>query len=145
MPSNVSELRSFLRECNYSLQFIENYSDIARPLTKLLKKKAPFQWSEEQEEAMQQLKLLCSAPCLAYPNRDKEFHLEVGLSDHCAGLFQKYDKDKRVLPMPVKLSLPQSANTWNVKTHCFAPFGPSNTSPTTSAARKSLLKRAINQ
>ncbi len=32
-PTNVSELRSFLGVCNYSRQFIENYTDIARPLT----------------------------------------------------------------------------------------------------------------
>jgi len=28
-PTNVSELRSFLAVCNYSLQFVENYTDIA--------------------------------------------------------------------------------------------------------------------
>ncbi len=41
-PTNVSELRSFLGVCNYSRQFIENYADIARPLTSLLKKDEPF-------------------------------------------------------------------------------------------------------
>ncbi len=36
-PTNVSELQSFLGLCNYSRQFIENYADIVRPLTSLLK------------------------------------------------------------------------------------------------------------
>ncbi len=37
-PTNVTELRSFLGVCNYSRQFIDNYADIARPITSLLKK-----------------------------------------------------------------------------------------------------------
>ncbi|KAL1248877.1 hypothetical protein QQF64_022195 [Cirrhinus molitorella] len=77
-PKDISELRSFLGVCNYSRQFIENYSDIARPLTSLLKKDCPFLWTDAQD----------SAPCLAYPNPQKEFYLEAGFSNHClsAGL-----------------------------------------------------------
>ncbi len=72
MPTNISELRSFLGVCNYSRQFIENYADIARPLTSLLKKDEPFVWTETQDTAMGQLKqCLCSAPCLAYPDPGK--------------------------------------------------------------------------
>ena len=43
--------------------------------------------------------LLCEAPCLVYPNKDKTLFLEVGFSEHCvsAGLYQKYDQDKRVV------------------------------------------------
>ncbi len=71
-PTNISELRSFLGVCNYSRQFIENYADIARPLTSLLKKDEPFVWTETQDTAMGQLKQrLCSAPCLAYPDPGK--------------------------------------------------------------------------
>ncbi len=71
-PTNLSELRSFLGVCNYSRQFIENYFDIARPLTSLLKKDEPFVWTETKDTAMGQLKQrLCSAPCLAYPDPGK--------------------------------------------------------------------------
>ncbi len=69
--TNVSELRSFLGVCN-SRQFIENYADIARPLTSLLKKDETFVWTEAQDTAMSQLKqCLCCAPCLAYPDPGK--------------------------------------------------------------------------
>ncbi len=62
-PTNVSELRSFLEVCNYSQQFIENYADIARPLTSLLKNDEPFVWTKAQDTAMSQLKqCLRSAP-----------------------------------------------------------------------------------
>ncbi len=50
----------------------KNYADIARPLTSLLKKDEPFVWKETQDTAMGQLiQLLCSAPCLAYPDPGK--------------------------------------------------------------------------
>ncbi len=108
-PTNISELRSFLGVCNYSQQFIENYANIARPLTSLLKKDEPFVWTETQDTAMGQLKQrLCSAPCLAYPDPGKEFHLDAGFSNHClsAGLYQLHDKDKRVVTYASKMLLP---------------------------------------
>ncbi len=71
-PTNISDMRSFLGVCNYSRQFIENYADIARPLTSLLKKDEPFVWTKAQDTAMSQLKqCLCSALCLAYPDPGK--------------------------------------------------------------------------
>ncbi len=71
-PTNVSELQSFLGVCNYSRQFIENYADIARPRTSLLKKDEPFVWTKAQDTAMSQLKqCLCSAPCLAFTDPGK--------------------------------------------------------------------------
>ncbi|KAL1268859.1 hypothetical protein QQF64_034222 [Cirrhinus molitorella] len=108
-PKNISELRSFLGVCNYSRQFIENYADIARPLTSLLKKDCPFLWTDAQDNAVNELKRhLCSAPCLAYPNPQKEFYLEAGFSNHClsAGLYQRYDQDKRVVAYASKTLLP---------------------------------------
>ncbi|KAL1246759.1 hypothetical protein QQF64_034307 [Cirrhinus molitorella] len=107
-PTNISELRSFLGVCNYSRQFIENYSDIARPLTSLLKKDKPFIWTDVQDKAMSELKQrLCSAPCLAYPDPGKEFYLEAGFSNHClsAGLYQLHDRDKRVVAYASKTLL----------------------------------------
>ncbi|KAL1268895.1 hypothetical protein QQF64_034258 [Cirrhinus molitorella] len=108
-PANVSELRSFLGVCNYSRQFIENYSDIARPLTALLKKDYPFIWTDTQQNAMNELKRhLCTAPCLAYPDPRKEFYLDAGFSSHClsAGLFQRHDQDRHVVTYASKTLLP---------------------------------------
>ncbi|KAI5606934.1 hypothetical protein C0J50_7488 [Silurus asotus] len=109
-PANVSELRSFLGICNYSRQFIEDYSDIARPLTALLKKNSPFAWTDTQQNAMNELKKhLCTAPCLAYPDPQREFYpLFFLFSSHClsAGLYQRHDQDKRVVAYPSKTLLP---------------------------------------
>ncbi|CAJ1057626.1 hypothetical protein LDENG_00238730%2C partial [Xyrichtys novacula] len=107
-PTNVSELRSFLGVCNYSRQFIEDYADLAKPLTNLLKKDVPFTWGPPQQHAMQALKdRLCAAPCLAYPDCNRPFYLEVGFSCHClsAGLYQIHDSDKRVVAYASKTLL----------------------------------------
>lgn len=62
-PTSVSELRSFLGVCNYS-QFIEDYEEIAWPLTELLRKDKPFEWVELQDQSFCQMKeKLCFAPC----------------------------------------------------------------------------------
>ena len=99
-PTNVSELRSFLGVCNYSRTFIDGYSGIAQPLTELLRKDVPFEWTQARAEAMATLqKALCSAPCLAYPDHSKPFFLEAGFSatSMSAGLFQRQDRDRRVV------------------------------------------------
>ena len=43
-PRNVSQLRSFLGLARYYRKFIHNFSEIARPLNKLLKKEQLYDW-----------------------------------------------------------------------------------------------------
>ncbi len=129
--------------CNYSRQFIENYADIARPLTSLLKKDEPFVWTKAQDTAMSQLKqCLCSAPCLAYPDPGKEFYLDAGFSDQClsAGLYHLHDKDKRVVGYASKTLLPPECKYSPARKLCFALCGASSVSLITSVHRKSSSK-----
>nr|GEZ96596.1 hypothetical protein [Tanacetum cinerariifolium] len=52
----------------YYRRFIEGFSKIAKPMTKLTQKKIKFEWGDKQEAAFQLLKQkLCSAPILALP------------------------------------------------------------------------------
>lgn len=84
VATNVSELCNFLGLCNYFHQSIENYADLAKSLTKLLKKDTPFVWDKPQERAMQALKdKLCTTLCMAYLDSTQPFHLGVGFSEHC--------------------------------------------------------------
>ena len=48
-PMSVGEIRSFLGLAGYYRRFIENFSKIAKPMTKLLKKDTKFNWTEECE------------------------------------------------------------------------------------------------
>ena len=67
IPSNISDLRSFLGCVGYYRQFIRDFAKIAEPLYKLERKGTAFRWSKESNEAFQRLKrALISAPILAY-------------------------------------------------------------------------------
>ena len=64
-PKNVTEVRSFLGLAGYYRRFVKGFSILASPLTKLLRKGAPFQWSEQCQLAFDELKQrLTSAPIL---------------------------------------------------------------------------------
>nr|GFC05810.1 reverse transcriptase domain-containing protein [Tanacetum cinerariifolium] len=54
--------------------FIEGFSKIAKPMTKLTQKKVMFEYGNKQEVAFQLLKQkLCSAPILALPKGREDF------------------------------------------------------------------------
>ena len=68
-PTNRAELQSVLGMLNYSKKFCRGYSDIARPLYALLRKKAQFVWTPECEESFQKLReSLITSPVLAFPS-----------------------------------------------------------------------------
>ncbi|GJU61753.1 putative reverse transcriptase domain-containing protein [Tanacetum coccineum] len=58
--------------------FIEGFSKVAKPMTKLTQKKVAFEWGDKQEAAFQTLKnKLCSAPILALPQGAENFILKI--------------------------------------------------------------------
>nr|GFA01642.1 retrotransposon protein, putative, Ty3-gypsy subclass [Tanacetum cinerariifolium] len=70
----LTEARQFLGLAGYYRRFIEGFSLIAKPLTKLTQKNKTYKWGEEEEEAYQLLKdKLCSAPILALPEGSEDF------------------------------------------------------------------------
>ncbi|GJU93563.1 putative nucleotidyltransferase, ribonuclease H, partial [Tanacetum coccineum] len=73
-PKSPTEIRHFLGLVGYYRRFIERFSKIAKPMTKLTQKKVKFVWGDKQEAAFQLLKKkLCSAPILALPKGSKDF------------------------------------------------------------------------
>nr|AAS07330.1 putative polyprotein [Oryza sativa Japonica Group]ABF98050.1 retrotransposon protein, putative, Ty3-gypsy subclass [Oryza sativa Japonica Group] len=72
----VSEIRSFLGHAGYYRRFIENFSKIAKPMTRLLQKDVKYKWSKECEQSFQELKSrLISAPILILPDPKKGFQV----------------------------------------------------------------------
>ncbi|GJU39217.1 retrotransposon protein, putative, ty3-gypsy subclass [Tanacetum coccineum] len=54
--------------------FIEGFSKVAKPITKLMQKKVSFEWGDKQEAAFQTLKnKLCSTPIIALPQGAANF------------------------------------------------------------------------
>ncbi|GKD92933.1 putative reverse transcriptase domain-containing protein, partial [Tanacetum coccineum] len=71
MPTKV---RQFLGLAGYYRRFIEGFSLISKPLTKLTQKDKKYEWGKEEEEAFQILKhKLCSAPILVLPKGTEYF------------------------------------------------------------------------
>src|SRR5450759_5001679 len=86
-PSNVKEVRGFLGMVGYYRRFVEGYAKLALPLTELLKKETPFQWTERQEEAFKELKMrMVKAPMMVAPDFDKVFHVTSDASGFCVGV-----------------------------------------------------------
>ena len=68
-PKNVSEVRSFLGLAGYYRKFVEGFSKIAAPLTKLTRKDVKYDWVDVCQQSFEELKgRLTAAPVLALPN-----------------------------------------------------------------------------
>ena len=69
-PKSVFEIRSFLGLAGYYTRFIEDFSRLAAPMTRLTRKEAKFVWDDSCERAFQELKRrLTSTPILIVPER----------------------------------------------------------------------------
>jgi hypothetical protein len=76
VPTNPTQVRSFLGLSQYYKKWVKGYAHIASPLNDLLKKDSKFVWDSKCQEAFDQLKhLLTSAPILSFPDFNKRFYL----------------------------------------------------------------------
>ena len=70
VTKSVFEIRSFLGLAGYYRRFIEDFSRLAAPMTRLTWKEVKFDWDDRCEEAFQELKRrLTSTPILIVPDR----------------------------------------------------------------------------
>ncbi|GKC87978.1 putative reverse transcriptase domain-containing protein, partial [Tanacetum coccineum] len=73
-PKTATEICQFLGLIGYYRRFIEGFSKIAKPMTKLTQKNVKFDWSDKAKTAFQLIKQkLCSAPILALPEGSEDF------------------------------------------------------------------------
>ena len=84
-PSTLRDVHCFLGFANFFRIFIQNYSKIAAPLTKLTCKDK-LEWSVEADQALEALKkAFTTTPILIYPDFQKPFYLESDASDFALG------------------------------------------------------------
>ncbi|KAK1647758.1 hypothetical protein QYE76_065563 [Lolium multiflorum] len=92
-PKNAKEIRGFLGMAGYYRRFIEGFSKIAGPMTKLLKKNTPFVWTDECEASFQTLKdKLTTAPVLAVPEPGKDYTVYCDASKNGLGCVLMQDR-----------------------------------------------------
>ncbi|KAD6795232.1 hypothetical protein E3N88_06128 [Mikania micrantha] len=72
-PKTPTEVRSFLGLAGYYRRFIQDFSRIATPLTKLTRKEVKYDWGPTQVQAFEELrKRLTEAPILALPDGNED-------------------------------------------------------------------------
>jgi hypothetical protein len=79
---------------------VKGFAAIARPLHKICEKNSKFRWTDECQNAFDELKTyLTSTPILAYPLPDIPFILDTDASDKAVGavLSQVQDGHVRVI------------------------------------------------
>jgi hypothetical protein len=92
-PKNIKQIRGFLGMAGYYRRFIEGFSKIAGPMTKLLRKNTPFVWTEECEVSFQTLKdKLTTAPVLAIPETGKDYTVYCDASKNGLGCVLMQDR-----------------------------------------------------
>ena len=70
-PKSVFEIHNFLGLAGYYRRFIEDFSRLAAPITKLTRKGVKFEWHDLSEKAFQELKRrLTLAPILIVPKQE---------------------------------------------------------------------------
>ena len=85
-PTSPTKVRQFLGFVSYYRRFIQNFSEIAKPLHALTHKHASFVWSPETQASFDKLKsCLLSSPVLGYPDPSREFILDTDASDVAIG------------------------------------------------------------
>lgn len=99
-PTTLTEARSFLGFCNFYRRFIRNYSTIAKPITDLTRKEAPFTWGTIQTAAFETLRgAFTSADLLRHYDPLKQLVLETDASDYAIAGILSMEEEGRLLPI----------------------------------------------
>ncbi|GJU32019.1 putative nucleotidyltransferase, ribonuclease H [Tanacetum coccineum] len=99
-PTNVKAIRSFLGHAGFYQRFIKDFSQIARPMTQLLVKDTPFNFSEECVQAFDKLKLeLTQASIMIKPDWSLPFESMCDASDYVVGAVLGQRRDKHFHPI----------------------------------------------
>ena len=99
-PGSVEDIRSFLGMVGYYRKFIRDFSDIAAPLTQLLRKGVRFLWTDKQEQAFRALiQAVSSAPTLILPDPTKPYVITADACGYGIGACLMQDHGKGLQPI----------------------------------------------
>jgi hypothetical protein len=100
-PKDVSQLKSFIGLVNYYGKFLPDLSTVLAPLYRLLQKETEWRWTDEQQRAFEEVKvLLTSDRLLVHYDPDKELVLACDASPYGIGAVLSHrDPDGRERPI----------------------------------------------
>lgn len=123
LPTSTRQVASFVQTASWYRKFIPGFSNIARPLTNLLKKSAKFRFGDAEAEAFNTLKQkLTSAPVLRQPDFAQPFVLRTDASDYALGavLLQGQENEERPIEYASRLLTPAERNYSTVEKEALA-------------------------
>ncbi|GBG65822.1 hypothetical protein CBR_g53793 [Chara braunii] len=99
-PKTLTELRSFLGLANYYRKFVRNFSTIAAPLRRLLKKEAIWKWDQDCTSAFKKLKkALIEYPVLKVVDPSLPFVVTKDASQYGIGVVLQQDDGNGYRPV----------------------------------------------
>ncbi|GJS16087.1 putative reverse transcriptase domain-containing protein [Tanacetum coccineum] len=119
-PSTVIEVRSFLGLAGYYRRFVEGFSLLALPLTKLMGKGEKFVWNEEREKSFEELKRrLVSSLVLTLPSGTGGYQIYSDASKKerswlCSGGYITSFKIQPNLILRIKEARKEDGELWSV-------------------------------
>ena len=100
VPTSRKALLRFLGMAGYYRRFCPNFSAAAYPLTHLTSAAVKFEWTEDCQEAFDQLKnFLAQDPVLLTPDFSKPFSLHTDASERACGAVLLQDRDGVLQPV----------------------------------------------
>ena len=99
---NINEAHQILGLLGYYPSFAPALADITIPITNLLKKDVPFNWSQKCQAALDYLKeFLCRKPILQFPDPNKDYILYTDASNnvYSSVLCQPQDNKNDIRPV----------------------------------------------
>ena len=93
-PNDLKSVQRFLGMAGYYRRFIQNYSELSKPLSLLTHKNHEFQWTDEQQKSFERLKkeMTSDKLMLHFPDFTKEFALNTDASSYAIGAVLSQDE-----------------------------------------------------
>lgn len=122
-PTNLKGVQSFIGLANYYRQYVEGFSKITEPLSKLTKKEVGFMWTDEQQRAFDRVKVvLTSEPVLTHYDNTLPIELRCDGSTTGIGsvLLHRIDGKPRPIRYDSRLLTPAEKNYCISEIECLA-------------------------
>ncbi|XP_017694919.1 PREDICTED: uncharacterized protein LOC108509834 [Lepidothrix coronata] len=97
-PRDAKELRSLLGKFGYWRSHIPDYSELARPLHRLTRDGVQWEWQEEQQQRLRELREAL-VPVLPFPDKSQPFLIRMSLHAETAGATLLQDEGGALVPV----------------------------------------------